>query len=271
MGDFKVDIDISSLTQYLENFTKEVTKDIKNGVEGLTKSAHLHMLEETKKKLPDWDREKYEANLSHAVQITDYLWEITLSKDAANIEEGRKAWDMKGPPGGLLHTEREGSKGKIKEVQNGPNKGKKYRVIPFQQGKSSESFNPTRLAEQEERIKDIKTFLKAKNVPLRKLEIDSKTGSPRLGKLHSFDIPSKDYGKGTTPRLFGLTIYQTPHPKTGKIQRTMTTFRTAMEGDGKWMRDAIEAAGIFPETKTWAEDQWANVWLPQILQKYQGR
>ena len=271
MADLKVTLDISSLTQYLDNFAKEVVKDVQKGIKGLSESTHTHILEEAKKKLPEWDRKKYEENLGQIEQINDFLWEITLDKNAANIEEGREAWDMKGPPGGLLHTEGPKSKGKIKEVQNGPNKGKKYRVIPFEQGKTSESLNPNRLVEQEGRLSAIKSFLKSKNVPLRKIEIDSKTGSPRIGKLHSFDIPSEDYGKGTTPRLFGLTIYQTPHPKTGKIQRTMTTFRTAMEGDGKWMREPIEGTKIFEEAKSWAENQWQENWLPKILQKYEGK
>lgn len=264
----KVDLDISALSQFLDNFAKQVSDDIKLGIKGLANSAHAHILEEEKRKLQKWDREKYEANLSQAEQIDDYLWEITLGEEAAGIEEGRPAWDMKGPPGGLLHTERPGSKGKIKEVQNGPNKGKKYRVVPFQQGKVSNTTNPEKIQRQEQLVKDIKGALKAKGIPLRKLEVDPATGSPRIGRLHSLNIESRIPGKGNTPELHGLTIYQTPNAKTGKVQRTMTTFRTAIEGDGKWMRDPIEGIKVFEETRTWCEDQWQNVWLPQIVDKY---
>lgn len=266
MSDIKVNLDIGPLSQYLENFAKELVKDLKENIEGLAKSTHAHIVKESGKKLTKWDRKKYLENLGQAEQISDFLWEITLAKPATGIEEGRPEWDMKGPPGGLLHVEKPGSKGKIKTTKD----RRKYRVIPFKQGKESNTLNVEKIAKQEELMANIKGFLKNKGVPLRKLEIDPRTGAPKIGKLHSFNIPSGIPGKGNTPELHGLTIYQTKNAK-GQVKRTMTTFRTAIEGDGKWMRPGIEGKGLFDEARDFAEQQWEAKILPMILDKYKGR
>ena len=259
MSNLKINLNISDLTKYLEKFAQDIAKDVEQGIKGLAKSTHTHIMEETSKKLDKWDRQKYLDNLSQAEQINDFLWVITLNEPAKGIEEGRPAWDMKGEPGkwGLLKN----PDGKTKD-------GREYKIIPMEQGKESNSFSPEKLAQNKEMVSTLKTFLKSKGVPLRKLEVDSKTGSPRLGKLHSFNIPSAIPGKGNTPQLSGLNIYQVKNEKTGKVARMMTTFRTAVKGDGKWMHKAIDSKNLFQEAADWANSEWDKEWLPKIIMKY---
>lgn len=263
MSDFKVNIDISGLTQYLENFAKEVTKDIQKGIKGLAISTQNHIKEEAQNKLHTF-REEYLKNLSPPEQINDYLWVITLDSDANWIEEGRpEAYDMKP---GLLNTTRPGAK--PAKTSAG---GKKYRIVPMNQAKAPSEMTVKKGAYEKAMVATVKSELKKRDIPYKKLEIDPKTGSPRIGKLHSFDIESNVPGKGNTPQLHGLSIYQTKQ-KDGSVKRQITTFRTVTEDQaGKWIHPPVEAKNFFKDAKTWAENEWEKTWLPQIMQKYSGR
>jgi hypothetical protein len=271
MSDIKVNLDISSLTQYLNNFAKEIAKDVQKGIKGLAEATHANMVKEVGQKLNTQIAKKYLASLSQAVQISDFLWEITLNEPAVPIEEG-KPWDMKGKPGeyGLLKDS--------ETVKNGPNKGKHYKIIPMPQGKESDSLNIKTLAKNEELIGSIKGFLKGQKLSWSGIEKDS-NGSPRISKmgpnghplpLHVFDIPSKIPGRGNTEQLARLHIYQVLN-KNGNAKKVMTTFRTVIEGDdGKWQYPAQNAKGFFPDAAEWAQNEWNNSVLPAILQKYKG-
>lgn len=250
----KVNLDISSLTQFLEHFTKEITKDIQKGVEGLAKSTHANIKENAQNKLHSF-RDQYLESLSPPEQIDNYLWVITLNDDAAWIEEGRpEPFDMKP---GLL---KDGKTSKD---------GVKYRVVPMNQGKSSTQMSPNTAAHEHNMINKVKAELKQRGIPYKKLELD-KNGSPRVGRLHSFDIESPIPGKGNTPQLKGINIYQTK-AENGSIKRNITTFRTVTDGSDqkdKWIHPPVEARNFFKTAQEWAEKEWESKWLPQILEKY---
>lgn len=273
MADFKVTLDISNLTQFLENFKKELVSDLSKSVKGLAVDTQTHIVEQANNKLKS-SRKDYLENLSQAEKIDDYLWEITLKADAEWIEQGLpNNFDMKK---GLLNTERPGSKGKIKTIENpdNPDYGKKYRVVAFDQATmpSQMSSNEDKLKYQQELIKKVKSELRKREIPYKKLELDPSTGSPRVGKLHSFDIESGIPGKGNTPVLHGLSIYQTKDATTGKVKRSITTFRTVKEGqDGKWIHPGLEGKKFFDEAKKWAEDRWEKDILPSLVSKYESR
>jgi len=266
MPDFKVTLDISALTQFLENFKKEVVSDLKKSVKGLAVDTQTHIVEEAQNKLKS-SRKIYLENLSQAEKIDDYLWEITLKADAEWIEKGLPDnFDMKK---GLLNTKKPGSKGEIKTGKD----GKKYRIVAFDQGKvaSELSSNDDKLKYQQELIKKVKSELRKRDIPYKKLEIDPKTGSTRIGKLHSFDIESGIPGRGNTPVLHGLSIYQTKKDD-GSVKRSITTFRTVKEGqDGKWIHPGLEGKKFFEEAKKWAEDRWEKDILPSLMSKYGSR
>ena len=255
MGNLKVNIDISALTQYLENFAKEVSIDLKKSIKALAVETHAHIKEDAQNKLHSF-REKYLENLSPPEQIDDYLWVITLNPQAGWIEEGRpEPYDMKP---GLLKD------GKMFKD------GHRYRVVPMNQAKMPSEMGPKKEAYEKAMVGLVKQELRKRNIPYKKLEIDSKTGSPRIGKLHSFDIDSNVPGKGNTPQLHGLNIYQTKQ-KDGSVKRSITTFRTVTDKDDqkdKWIHPSVEAKDFFPKAKEWAEKEWESKILPTILDKY---
>lgn len=257
MAEFKVNLDISALTQYLDNFAKEVVKDVKKSITALANDTHNHIKEEAQNKLHSF-REKYLESLSPPEQIDDFLWVITLSDKAEWIEQGRpEPYDMKP---GLL---RDGKTSKD---------GHRYRIVPMNQAKTSSEISPNTAGYEQGMIAKVKSELKKKGISYKKLELD-KNGSPRLGKLHALDIDSYIPGKGNTPQLHGINIYQTKQ-KNGSVKRSITTFRTVTDKDSqkdKWIHPSVEAKNFFQDAKAWAEKEWETKILPAMLEKYQGK
>jgi hypothetical protein len=280
MNDFKVTLDVSSLTQFLDNFAKEVTNDIEKGVKGLANDTHNHIIEQVNQKLTNGhDREKYLKNLGQVVQIDKFMWMITLDENAWSIENGKKR-DMKGEPGqwGLLKNPDGVVEGE------GPHKGAHYKIIPLDQGRApgeiDKTYSPEKVAYQKGIASQIKAEISKRGIPYRKLETESavgrKTGQtinrPKEGRLHEFDVHTKSFpGTASTDVGARVNIYQTYNNKTNKVEKQITTFRTVFEGeDGKWQYPAPSASKFFEEAKTWAENQWQNEWLPKIMAKYKG-
>lgn len=262
MSDIKVTLDISALSQYLNNFAKEIVKDVEKSIGALTKDTHTHIKERAQNELHSF-RAKYLESLSPPEQIDNFLWVITLNSDATWIEEGiPQPYDMKD---GLLNTERPGSAGKVKTSKD----GHKYRIVPMNQAKAPSEISPNTQGQEQMMIDKVRAELRKKGVPYKKLELD-KNGSPRVGKLHSFDFNSPIQGKGNTPQLHGVTIYQTKQ-KDGSVKRSITTFRTVTDKDSqkdKWIHPPVEAKDFFKEAKGWAEKEFETKILPALVDKY---
>jgi hypothetical protein len=290
MSDIKVTLDISALTQYLNNFAKEIAKDVEKSVKGLADGAHTKITEKAQSKLHSF-RAKYLESLSPPTQIDAYSWVITLNESAAWLEKGKEAWDMKGKEGewGLL-------KNPDGRVKKGPNQGRAYKIVPLEHGAPpSEQASGRTLGPDGQPIgkgfeqmttDKLKGELRKRGIPtgrFNKLEIDPKTGSPRVGpidpktgqptpyKVDGFSINSPYPGKGNTQILDRVGVYQKKNPKTGGVERHFTTFRVAIEGDGKWEHPAAPALNIFEEVQKWAEIEWVSQILPVLLAKYQGK
>lgn len=286
MADINVKIDTSSLSQYLENFAKEVAKDLQSSIKNLAEGAHSHIVEKAQQELHSF-REQYLENLSQAQQEDAYKWVITLNEKAAWLEEGKEAWDMKGEAGqwGLLKK----PTGKTKD-------GKFYKIIPLEHGKppTEQASGRTLGADgkplgkgfEQNMTNLLKKELRSRNIPtgrFNKLEIDPHTGSPRVGaidpktglprphKVAGFDITSPYPGKGNTQIFQRVGVYQKLNNKSGAVERHFTTFRVAIEGDGKWKHPAAPALKIFEETAKWAEQRWVSDILPALMDKYRGK
>lgn len=255
MSEFKVTLDLSPLNQFLEGFVKEITSDVKKSIKALAVDSHNHIKEEAQNKLHSF-REKYLESLSPPEQLDDYLWVITLSDKAEWIEMGRpEPFDMKP---GLL---KDGKTSKD---------GHKYRVVPMDQAKTPTQMSPKTAGYETTMVNKVKAELKARGIPYKKLEIDPKTGSPRIGKLHALDIDSFTPGKGNTPQLHGINIYQTKQ-KNGSVKRSITTFRTVTDKPDqadKWIHPSVEAKNFFEATKIWAEKEWESKIIPALVSKY---
>jgi hypothetical protein len=258
MAEYKVTLDISSLSETLSQITKDVVNDVQKSIKALAIDTHSHIKEKAQNNLHSF-RDKYLESLSPPEQVNDFMWIITLNDNAEWIEEGRQEpYDMK--------------PGLLKDGKNTKD-GHRYRIIPMDQAKTPTqlSGNPLKSPYQKATVELVKHELKKRNISYRKLELDPATGSPRIGKLHSLDIDSNIPGKGNTPQLHGLTIFQVKNPKTGKVERKITTFRTVTDREDqrdKWIHPPVEGKKFFEEARTWAEEQWEKNILPALTDKY---
>jgi len=257
MSDINVKIDTSSLAQYLENFAKEITKDLQKSIKALANDTHNHIKESAQNGLHSF-RDKYLESLSPPEQLNDLVWVITLNSNAEWIETGRpEPFDMKP---GLLQG------GKTAKD------GSKYRVVPMNQAKTPTEMSSGNKGYEQNMVNKVKFELKKRDIPYKKLELD-KNGSPRIGKLHSLDIDSHIPGKGNTPQLHGINIYQTKQ-KDGSVKRSITTFRTVTDKPDqrdKWIHPSVPAKNFFEEAKIWCEKEFETKILPALIVKYSGK
>jgi len=253
MSNIKVTIDGKALQAELSNLGKELHDDILESVGGLAQAAHGKIVEMANAELKS-SRKKYLDNLDEPTQISEGVWLIALNPGALFLEEGLpEDFDMKP---GLL------KKGKTSK------KGYRYRVVPFDYGKPpSQNTGATQMM-----VDKIRSNLRKEGVPFKKIERDS-TGSPRVGKLHTFNWNSPIPGKGNTPQLHGVTIYQTKM-KGGQIKRDVVTFRTVTDGPAgaeKWFHPGIEAKKFLDRAADFVDRTWEEKILPDILKRYEGK
>jgi hypothetical protein len=144
--------------------------------------------------------------------------------------------------------------------------GEKYKYIPMDySGPESEQSPKTK-----ELVKQIKSYLKTERISFKKVEFDP-NGNPRLGKIHSMNIPSdKPTAKASTPALQGINIYQ-KMGASGKVERHITAFRTVSESqkeEGKWRHPGIRGANLFDQAFEWAVSTWETEILPEIMASF---
>lgn len=253
MTGLKIKIDTQAIAKQLRDIAGEVEKDIQKGVANLASMTHAKVAELASQDLHS-SRKKFMDNLGFE-EVTQGVWVVSVDEGALWIEEGIEPnTDMKP---GLL-------------------KGRQSRVIPFDHGKAPSQLN----GYAQNIVSRIRANLKKEGVPFKKIEKGS-NGAPLLGKLHSFpkenatpeerrrwsgELP----GKGNTPVLKGVSIYQTL-TKTGNVRRDILTFRTVSGGPasaGKWIHPGIEPKKFLDQAADWALQEWEQKVLPEILSKY---
>lgn len=157
----------------------------------------------------------------------------------------------------------------LKNASVNPRTGIKSKVIPFEHSKAPTQMTPY----AQSLVSQIRSELRARRIPFKTIERDKK-GAPRLGKLHSFNMPSsKPTRRATSPALQGISIYQQQNAKTGRVRRDIMTFRTVSNGpasEGKWIHPGYQAQKFLDRAMEWAANEWENNILPQILAKWQG-
>lgn len=175
-------------------------------------------------------RSKYLEALS-LDELTPGVWSVSLDSKVDWIEDGtpaRSGYDF------LLN----GPKTKVSKD------GSRYNIIPFNHSKRPTDMTPS----AKKIVSILKKELVRKNIPFKGIEheqhvsYDKEGGligismTPKLGKIHSFDVPSPKTGKGVSPVLQGVNIYQRK-TQDGKIQKDIMTFRvisSKTQGDGRW-------------------------------------
>lgn len=257
----KIKIDTSGIAQQFKELAMEVEQDLKKGVASLASMTHARVVEMAGGELHS-SRKKFMDSLGFE-EVTDGVWVVSVGEGGLWVEEGIEPnTDMKPDL--------------LKNAKHTSKDGHKYRVIPFDHGKAPSQMN----GYAQGVVAKIRANLKKEGVPFKKIEKDG-NGNPLLGKLHSFpkagasDAEVKRWtgdtpGKGNTPVLKGVSIYQTL-TKTGNIRRDILTFRTVSDGPGsagKWFHPGFEPKKFLDRAEEWAWREWEERILPEILGKY---
>lgn len=250
MADLKFELDIDKLSETFGNLKEKIKDDLKSGVEGLATMTHAKTLELSRDELGSLSQ-MYSENVEFS-NPEDNLWVVTLKSTAMWIEEGRKS-------------------GFMEELLNGKSAkttkdGKKYAVIPFKHNQ-----NPTRQsAKAKELAGQIKQALRQRGINWKKIEYGA-DGSPRVGRLHSFNLDTaRAKPQHKAPLTHGISVYQT---KTGdgSVRRDVMTFRIIHEdhkNEGLWKHPGREGSNILDKAFDWAMNEWETSMLPDILKEY---
>jgi hypothetical protein len=200
-------------------------------------------------------RKLYTDNLGFE-EIAPGVWIVSLDEKALWIEEGIEPnTDMK--------------PGLLKDAKTGAN-GNKYKVVPFKYDKPGSQNTPY----TNNVIGVIKQNLKKQGVPFKKIEYN-KDGSPKTGKLHEFNFGNPGGrmggpGKGNTPVMNGLSIYQSV-TKSGNVRRDILTFRTVSSGPAsaeKFIHPGFQGKKYMDAAADWAMKEWESKILPEVMKKW---
>jgi hypothetical protein len=243
MSNLKIKLDTTALANTLKEYAAEVAQDVNKGVARLAAQTKAHVLMDAGAELSSPTFKTF----SKSVEMEDIspgIWVVSINQKGLWIEEGIEPnTDMKP---GLL-------------------KGKKFVVIPFSKDKSKASSTGYEFQLREQ----VKSALKKEGIPFKKIE-SNPNGSPKTGLLHRKDFGGEIPGKGNTPVLQGVSIYQTL-TKTGNVRRDILTFRTVSSGPasaGKWMHPGYQPKKFLDKAQAWAEKEWEQTFLPEILAKW---
>lgn len=258
---FNVDLKSSDiLKQVSEKIKKKIEQDLQQAVKTLGKGAVEQAEKLAHSKLGSGLNDIYKDNL-YMEQISDNVVVVGIRPPASWIENGMK-------PGFMEHLLKGDG---VKTAKD----GNKYRVIPFTHKKSK---NKGAAPSGAELVTELKAFLRSKGVAhskTRALALDD-NGSPRIGKIHSFDIKDmkgKKSAKKLSRNLQGVSVFQNKNEKTGKVERQIMTFRVISEKHRgtKWMHPGKKAEKILEETHQWIQETWKNELLPALRKKYEGK
>lgn len=258
MPGLKLVIDVQSIAAQLKEYALEVEQDLNKA------AADLAILTKEKvNELASTELKTTADNFNKNVgteEVSPGIWVVFINEEVLWQEEDGivAGTDMKKA---LLSGE--DPKHQIKTSKD----GHKYRSIPFDHGKNTAAKASPKAAEL---VGQIKAFLKANNVPYKKIEKNS-DGSNRLGKLHQFDIPSDPpTDRASTSALKGLSIFQTK-TESGGVRRDIMTFRTVSNGPAsadKWIHPGYQPKKFLDRAAEWAEKEWSDKILPEIMAKW---
>lgn len=267
----------------LTNLKEIAQKEVQKAAADLAAMAKAKIHELANQKLHA-RRQLYVDHLSYSKMSAD-VYVVTLEAKARWIEDGQQEHSMIDD---LLASP------KAKTARD----GSKYLVVPFGHGpgKGSGSNSPP----QNDIVATLKKELKKRGVGFGKIERNP-DGTPKTGRLHSFDIskdplksgqgPGQGWGPvgqvrqgpnqrqvvgggpggGGTPFLHGISIYQTPDDKAKSgVKRSITTYRIVSSkhaSQGRWMHPGLEAVNLMDLGFEWALQEWETKLGPEIVAK----
>lgn len=252
MENIKIQVDVEAIADTLNLVKEEIEQAVNDSVQKLASATHARVIELAQEKLHT-TRDKYLEALSFE-EIVSGVYVVSLDLDKAGwIEEGKSSGSM------LDDLLRDGAKTS--------KDGNRYKAIPFEHSKAPSQMND----KAKKYLSNIKAELKRRGLPYKKLELGP-DGSPRIGKLHQFNIKSTyPSAKAKTPTLHGLAVYQHKDEKTGKVRRDIMTFRIASDkhkAEGLWFHPGIEPKKFLDQAAEWAVKTFENDILPNIVERF---
>jgi hypothetical protein len=250
MSTLNININTEELLKDLVDIKDSARDSINKAVGSLAASTNAKVQELAAEQLKTTSS-KYRKALSFE-EISKNIWVVSLDESMLWREEGMTA-----------HSQIDDL---LKNNAKISSKGNKYKSIPMDySGPESEQTPKTK-----ELVKQIKSHLKTERISFKKIEFDP-NGNPRLGKIHSMNIPSdKPTEKSSTPALQGINIYQ-KMGASGKIERHITAFRTVSESqkeEGKWVHPGVRGAYLMDQAFEWAVNTWENEILPELFASF---
>ena len=273
-----VKVDTSVLFQVQTTLAPEAIKQLaQRAARDVAAATHAHIIERASAKLHS-RLKTYLSGLSFSQEDED-TWVVILDKSVRWIDDGMEPHSMVED----LLSERGKGKGKVHTSKD----GNKWRVIPFSHGPGKGAATTT--PAQQSLISTIKKEMSQRQIPWGKVEKDEQ-GQAKLGMLHSFDIshgplktqngPGQGWGavgqpkQGPTgiPFLHGVRVYQHKvENKTGgeAVKRSVMTFRVVSSkhiGSQRWFHPGLAPEHFFEEAAEWAQKEWSEKALPELLQ-----
>lgn len=251
----KFNIDAGKIAEQFKEFALEVERDLQKAVANLAAITDAKIKEMASQELKT-SRQTFIDSLGFE-EISPGVWVISVDESGLWVEEGITAnMDLKP---GLLAKNAKTSKS-----------GNKYKVIPFDYGKNPSQVTPS----AQIIVAHLRDSLKKEKVSFKKIERNA-DGSPKIGKLHEFNFGNPGGrmggpGKGNTPALKGLSIYQ-HMTAAGGVKRSIMTFRTVSSGpasSGKWIHPGEEGKKFMDRAMVFCMDIWEKQILPEIFEKY---
>lgn len=247
----KITIDTRAIAESFKELAAEVQADLNKGVAQLAAATHSKVAEMANSELHS-SKKTFTDNLGFQ-QVAPGLWVVSIDEKALWIEEGIEAnKDMKPDL--------------LKNATGQDKEGYRTKTIPFEHSKAPSQMNGYAQGLQAK----IKSELRKRDLPYKKIE-RNENGSPRLGKLHTFDFKGgRAKSSWTDDPLTRVTIYQTL-TKSGNVRRDIMTFRTVSDNPNqkdKWIHPGMDGKKFLDRAQTWAETTWENEILPAIMDKW---
>lgn len=248
-------IDAAKIAAMFKEFALEVEQDLQKAVANLAAITDAKVKEMAQQELKS-SRQPFMDSLGFE-EIAPGVWVISVGEEGMWVEEG-------------IESNKDMKPDLLAEGAKTSRSGHRYKVIPFDYGSPPSTQTPS----TQMIVSELKSKLKKENIPFKKIERNA-DGSPKVGKLHELDLGnpkgrSGGLGKGNTPALNGLSIYQSI-TKSGNVRRDIMTFRTVSSGPGsagKWHHPGLEAKKFLDRAVEWAAKEWEEKILPEVLKKW---
>ncbi len=270
-----VNFDISQYIKEHEDLIEQLESKTIEAVERVAMQAHLHIVEQAAIKLKGSSQQNAFTSSIEFKQESDGMWSINVPQKMLWIEDGLPPnFDML--PGFLASP-------KAKSGASG-----KYLVIPFKHNNA-----PTQQSGLQAFLTaSVKKEMSKRNIPYKAIE-KNPDGSPKTGLLHKFNAPTPNHmhepkkghqgpsghplsihakppgneGPSGRPYLFGVRVYQKQSEE--ETKKDVMTFRTASQKQQgqKWIHPGQEPMSFLDEAHQWAQKEWEDKILPEMLKE----